>query len=126
MTTIAKNQYVTVISNFQVNPGDQDRLLNHLVDAFSRVISKQPGFIAANFHKSQDGTKVVNYAQWESREDFYAYLEKPMAWATVREALKLGHAEYNVYDVYEIVEKDPGGGVETRVVEPSAVNSVRQ
>ena len=56
----------------------------------------------------------------------HVYLEKPMAWATVREALKLGHAEYNVYDVYEIVEKDPGGGVETRVVEPSAVNSVRQ
>ncbi|MEZ5337037.1 MAG: antibiotic biosynthesis monooxygenase family protein [bacterium] len=123
MTTIAKNTYVTVISNFSVNPGDQDRLLKHLVDAFSRVISKQPGFIAANFHKSQDGTKVVNYSQWESREDFYAYLEKPMAWAVVREALKLGHAEYNVYDVCEIVERDPSAGVETMEVEASEVNS---
>ena len=37
MTVIAKNQYVTVISNFSVNPGDQDRLLNHLVDAFTCV-----------------------------------------------------------------------------------------
>jgi len=118
MTTIAKNRFVTVISNFEVNPGEQDRLLNYLVEATSSVISKQPGFIAANFHKSQDGSKVVNYAQWENREAFYAFLEKPMAWATVREALKLGRAEYNVYDVYEIVEKSAETGEDVMVLEP--------
>jgi heme-degrading monooxygenase HmoA len=100
MSTIARNRSVTVISTFAVNPGDQDRLLECLVDATHSVISKQPGFISAGFHKSLDGTMVVNDSRWESREDFYAYLEKPLAWATLREALKLGHAEYNVYELH--------------------------
>ncbi len=47
-----------------------------------------------------------------------------MAWATVREALKLGHAEYNVYDVYEIVEKDPVSGEAVHVVEPVRINNL--
>lgn len=104
MSTIARNRKVTVISTFAVNPGDQDRLLECLVSATRSVISKQPGFITASFQKSLDGTMVVNDSQWESREDFYAYLEKPLAWATLREALKLGHAEYNVYEMYATVE----------------------
>ena len=37
-------------------------------------MSKQPGFIAANIHRSLDGTQVTNYAQWRSREAFEAML----------------------------------------------------
>jgi heme-degrading monooxygenase HmoA len=31
-----------------------------------------PGFVSANIHRSLDGKKVVNYAQWESKEAFEA------------------------------------------------------
>lgn len=34
-----------------------------------------PGFVSANIHKSHDGRRVVNYAQWRSREDFEAMLQ---------------------------------------------------
>ncbi len=30
------------------------------------------GFISANIHRSVDGTRVVNYAQWRTKEDFEA------------------------------------------------------
>ena len=37
----------------------------------------QPGFVSANIHVSTDGTRVVNYAQWESAEAFQAMLADP-------------------------------------------------
>lgn len=30
----------------------------------------KPGFTSANLHISLDKTRVVNYAQWRSKEDF--------------------------------------------------------
>ena len=42
-------------------------------------MSQQEGFISANFHKSLDGTKVVNYAQWKSKEAFEKMLKNPTA-----------------------------------------------
>jgi heme-degrading monooxygenase HmoA len=38
-----------------------------------------PGFISANIHLSTDGTRVVNYAQWQSIEAYQAVFEDPSA-----------------------------------------------
>jgi quinol monooxygenase YgiN len=35
------------------------------------------GLISANFHRSLDGTRVINYGQWRSQADFEAILEQP-------------------------------------------------
>ena len=43
-----------------------------------------PGFISASIHRSLDGTKVINYAQWRSQADFAAYLAEMQRRATVR------------------------------------------
>ena len=75
MVTISKdNDVVTLINVFTVAPEDQQRLVDVLVDATQSVMRKQPGFISANIHRSLDGTRVTNYAQWRSREAFEAML----------------------------------------------------
>ena len=38
-----------------------------MIEAFT---SKQPGLVSTSIHKSEDGTRVLNYAQWKNRE-FY-------------------------------------------------------
>ena len=38
-----------------------------------------PGFVSASIHRSFDGAKVVNYAQWRSRADFEAMRQNPEA-----------------------------------------------
>jgi heme-degrading monooxygenase HmoA len=38
-----------------------------------------PGFISANIHLSADGSRVVNYAQWDSAEAFQEMLQNPAA-----------------------------------------------
>ena len=79
-TTIAANaDCVTLINVFTVKPQDQDRLVKLLVDATDTVMRRIPGFISANIHKSADGVRVANYAQWRTAQDFEAMLKNPAA-----------------------------------------------
>ena len=67
MTKIAvDNNVVTLINVFTVRPEQQQLLVDLLVEATEAVMKYQPGFVSANIHKSLDGTRVTNYAQWRS------------------------------------------------------------
>jgi glycerol-3-phosphate responsive antiterminator len=72
--TSDNNDVSTLINVFVVDPHDQKKLVTLLEQATEPVICTLPGFISTNIHKSLDGTRVVNYAQWKSKEDFEAML----------------------------------------------------
>jgi hypothetical protein len=60
-------------------------------------------FISANIHKSLDGTRVANYAQWRSVEGFQAMLKNPEAIPHMREAAAMAsNFDPNVYDFVEV------------------------
>lgn len=91
---------VTLINVFHVEPENQQRLIDLLVEATEKVMSKQPGYISANIHRGLDGTTVANYAQWRSRQDFEAIFGNPEAIAHMREAEKLAVSfEPHLYEV---------------------------
>ncbi|BBZ27799.1 antibiotic biosynthesis monooxygenase [Mycolicibacterium madagascariense] len=80
MTTIeAHGPHTTLINVFTVTPDNAARLAAMLEDATEQVMCKVPGFVSANIHVSSDGTRVVNYAQWESAEAYQAMLADPKA-----------------------------------------------
>jgi len=80
MTTIERpNPYATLINVFTVEPQQAGRLAELLRIATEEVMRYLPGFVSANIHLSTDGTRVVNYAQWESAADFEAMLANPRA-----------------------------------------------
>lgn len=100
MTQITVGQdVVTLINVFTVAPEDQQRLVDLLVEATEQVMSKQPGYVAANIHRSLDGTKVTNYAQWRSPQDFQALARNPEAAAHMRRAQALATFEPSLYEV---------------------------
>jgi len=101
MTEISvRSDVVTLINVFTVAPEDQQRLLDVLVEATESVMNGMPGFVSANLHKSLDGTRVVNYAQWRSKEDFEAMLEDPEAAGHMREAARIAEKfEPHLYEV---------------------------
>lgn len=68
---------LTLINVFSVVPEKQDELTNLLIKAIEETMRPLPGFISAKLHKSHDGRRVVNYAQWRSREDFEMMLKNP-------------------------------------------------
>jgi quinol monooxygenase YgiN len=101
MVTIAKdNDVVTLINVFTVAPEDQQRLVDVLVDATQAVMRKQPGFVSANIHRSLDGTRVTNYAQWRSQEAFEAMLRNQEAAEHMGEAARIAKRfEPHLYEV---------------------------
>jgi quinol monooxygenase YgiN len=101
MVTIAKDKdVVTLINVFTVGPEDQQRLVDVLVDATQAVMRKQSGFISANIHRSLDGTRVTNYAQWRSPEAFEAMLGDREAAEHMGEAAKIAESfEPHLYEV---------------------------
>lgn len=78
MATIVTDQdLITLVNVFTVEPGRQAALVDLLADATTAVINRFPGYVSANIHRSLDGTKVVNYAQWRRVEDDEAMLAEP-------------------------------------------------
>ncbi|MET8825526.1 antibiotic biosynthesis monooxygenase family protein [Streptomyces sp. NPDC004610] len=69
----------TLINVFTVTPDRQAELIALLAEATEETMKHQPGFVCANFHASQDGERVINYAQWESEEHYRAMLTNPEA-----------------------------------------------
>lgn len=80
MATIEKgSDILTLINVFTVPPENQQKLAYVLIEATEKTMKHLPGFISANIHRSLDGTRVVNYAQWQCREDFEAMTRHPEA-----------------------------------------------
>jgi len=100
VTTISKNaDVVTLINVFVVEPENQQRLVDMLVEATEDAMCKMPGFINANIHKSLDGTRVTNYAQWRSIEDFRAIFNSPEARAHMPAIGKIAKSDPTLYEV---------------------------
>ncbi len=93
MTTInANSELFTLINIFDVEPEKQQELADLLVKATEKSMKHIPGFVSANIHKSLDGKRVINYAQWESKEHFREMLSNPEAIPHMKEAEKLVHS----------------------------------
>ena len=87
---IDQNAHVfTLINVFDVAPDDQDELAELLVDVTESTMKHIPGFVSASIHVSDDGERVVNYAQWETREDFERMLDNEDAKPHMRRAADL-------------------------------------
>lgn len=70
------NQLLTVIVLFKVKDGKQAEVVER-VKALFAIAKQQPGFVSANLHRSLDGAKVANYAQWENIESLESFRQLP-------------------------------------------------
>jgi len=75
MLTITNDSSIqTVITTFEVTPATCQDLFEELSAACREVISIQPGYIASALHINDARTRIANYSQWRSRDDFHAML----------------------------------------------------
>lgn len=105
MPTIAKNnEVVTVIFSFAVEPDHQQELIDMMINALETTTKHQPGFVSASFHKSLDGVRVFNYAQWRIQAEYEAFAQSPQDQA-IGEQL----AQFQLLDshIYEVVISKP-------------------
>lgn len=105
MPTIAKhNDVVTVIFSFAVEPNRQQELIDLLIDALETTTKHQPGFLSASIHKSLDGARVFNYAQWRTQAEYETFAQSPED-----QAIGAKFSPFQLLDshVYEVVISKP-------------------
>lgn len=70
------NQPVTQITIVEAEPGKQAEALALMAER-ARFMSRQPGFVSISLHRSLDGRRIVNYIQWQSREQLQSAHQSP-------------------------------------------------
>jgi heme-degrading monooxygenase HmoA len=90
---------MTLVNVFTVTADRQQELVELLDEATQKIMKHQPGFISANIHKSSDGTRVVNYAQWRSKAEFEAMQKNPEAAVHMRAVAALAKFDPIVCEV---------------------------
>jgi heme-degrading monooxygenase HmoA len=110
-TRIAKGlPWVTLINVFTVDPANQQKLVEVLIEATEQVMCKLPGFVSANIHRSLDGTRVANYAQWRSQADFQAMFANPAVVPHIQKCKELATYDASLYEVVHVGKHaEPGG-----------------
>lgn len=104
MSVIVKgNQLLTLINVFTVEPDKQQELVTVLIEATDKTMKHLPGFVSANIHRSLDGAKVVNYAQWASKAAFEAMQKNPAAMPHMKAAAALAKFDPILCEVSEAV-----------------------
>jgi quinol monooxygenase YgiN len=71
------DEYITLINLFTVRPEDQLGLTRVQLGDIYWYGKRQPGALSANFHRSLDGVRFFNYAQWRSIEALTRARETP-------------------------------------------------
>jgi quinol monooxygenase YgiN len=105
MPVISKdNKVVTVIFSFATEAENQQILIEMMIDALQTTTQHQPGFVSASLHKSLDGLRVFNYAQWNTQADYEAFAQSPQDQAIGK---KFSQFHFLGSRVYEVVISKP-------------------
>ena len=100
------NNVVTFINVFTVDPADQQRLVDLLIETTESSVRHAAGFVSASLHRSTDGTKVTMYAQWQSMEHYQAMRNDPNRPQTLQQALTFASFSPGVYEVVQTFSPD--------------------
>jgi heme-degrading monooxygenase HmoA len=96
---------VTHINVFTV-PREQQQLLVDSLIATVNSARDVPGWLSASIHRSFDGTRVVNYVQFESHEAAQAVLRHIAAEGHLKRNTDLGTVAPGQYDVVYTIDKE--------------------
>eukprot|EP01030_Chromulinospumella_sphaerica_P017337 gene17337-17162_t len=69
MQASAKSHGFTQVIEFQIEPRQQSALVLALSEQSERLAQGHEGFLSASVLVSDDGRRVLNYLQWQARED---------------------------------------------------------
>lgn len=100
----AGNHVVTHVNVFSVSPDLQQELIESLVETVKSA-SEVDGWISASIHRSFDGTRVINYVQFESAEAAQAVLKHLAAGGYLQRNTALGTVAPGQYEVAYTLDK---------------------
>ncbi|MFC0041803.1 MULTISPECIES: antibiotic biosynthesis monooxygenase family protein [Actinomadura] len=101
MSTISADaRLMTYINIFHCTPENQQALSDAIRKETEEVVRHMPGFVSANVHRSVDGVRVTNYAQWSDLGAFQKYIQSEAGRALILEMHKYADdVDVHVYEV---------------------------
>lgn len=93
----------TLINVFDTSPEQQQALIDQWT-RFTEEVKGEPGFLGAALHRSNDGTRVINYAHWRSEEDFNNFRRKYNKQLAALGQLA-SHVDPHLYEVVYLYEQ---------------------
>jgi heme-degrading monooxygenase HmoA len=100
----ANTSIVTQINVFTVPENGQQALIDLLKEA-AQFASSIPGWLSASVHRSQDGTRVVNYAQSDSHEAAQRIINRLREGGWLERNKTFGEAHPGLYEVVFTLER---------------------
>ncbi len=91
--TIKEKSGITLIDVFSVDPENQAKLVQIMVEATEKTLKHIPGFISMSVHKSLDGRRVTNYEQWESIKHCEMMYQNPEVRLHIKKAVEIAKAD---------------------------------
>ena len=94
---------ITLINVYTCQPERQDELMRVLRELTGDA-RRLPGFRSARLHRSLNGKHVVNYAEWESVEQWRAMVRHPSIQAHMARVVALATFQPHAYEPAEVYE----------------------
>jgi quinol monooxygenase YgiN len=105
MRVSRERNLITLINVFETKPEQQQVLFEELSRFAESVKSEEPALIGVALHRSTDGLRVVNYAQWRSEEDLRRFVQRYHERMEAQLQLAEG-ANAHVYEVAYLSESE--------------------
>lgn len=97
---------ITVIIIFSVEPERQQELVDTIVEFVETAVKHQLGFVSSSIHKSLDGVRVMNYAQWKSQEDYKAFANNSKVQSLGAKLSEFPRPDLHLYEVAVSLPED--------------------
>lgn len=94
---------VTLINVFETKPEQQQALIDAWI-RFAESVKEEPGLIGTALHRSTDGTRIINYAQWRSEADYSRFVKKYREQMEARRPLA-ERVDPHLYEVVYLFER---------------------
>ena len=105
-----KDEYITLVSVFEVQPGRREELLDLLRRDHESFLCHMDGFVAVSFHQAlRDENKLFEVLQFESLTQFKAVGDSPQGAAHLAAVARLTTAEHNVFKVHSLFGPEDAG-----------------
>lgn len=95
---INAGEYYVHFAEFRMPPENQPRMVELAKEHVGPAMSL-PGLVSANFHRSLDGERVINYGQWDNEEAIYTLTQRPGFGKEDGYWTGLAENEFHLYEV---------------------------
>jgi quinol monooxygenase YgiN len=101
MPLITKAQDVTtVMAIYTIEPEGQQKLVDAIQTFIQSAMQQQPGFISSSIHRSLDSLRVINYAQWQSQEEYFAFIKNADVKAAAVKLAEFPKPDLHLYEIF--------------------------